>query len=230
MSTVIASEYGELLNFACVILPTSQVAKRVILCTTSKWQSPPITPISLATSSLRGCPMITPRSSHTSVKSPSIKGHSLFSKGGVLSGITPSCDVCSLVQIDEFGAVCGNDCSRYSIHLRSRLLPRKSTSSPLDNRAHPKANAGQASDLEGIHCEMHGIAEQIRIMNEINARLVQHLATNNPPPVTTPIPEDADRSRRTHQSGNHDSLNHQSASQGRSARSCRRQSASLHSR
>ncbi|GFZ14714.1 hypothetical protein Acr_24g0009040 [Actinidia rufa] len=38
-------------------------------------------------------------------------------------------------------------------------------------------NASQASDLESIHHEMYGIAEQIKIMNEINALLVQHLAT-----------------------------------------------------
>ena len=54
------------------------------------------------------------------------------------------------------------------------------------------ANNSQALDLEGIHREMHGIAEQIRIMNEINARLVQHLATNNPPHPTAPVQEDVD--------------------------------------
>ena len=59
------------------------------------------------------------------------------------------------------------------MHLRSRLLSRTSTSSPLDNRARLMANTSQASDLEGIiHREMHGIAEQIRIMNKINARLL----------------------------------------------------------
>ncbi|GFY87074.1 hypothetical protein Acr_05g0007130 [Actinidia rufa] len=35
---------------------------------------------------------------------------------------------------------------------------------------------------------MHGIAEHIRIMNENNALLIQHLTTNNPPPPTAPIP------------------------------------------
>ncbi|GFY96622.1 hypothetical protein Acr_11g0009280 [Actinidia rufa] len=34
------------------------------------------------------------------------------------------------------------------------------------------ANISQAPNLENIHREMHGIAEQIKIMNEINARLV----------------------------------------------------------
>ena len=38
------------------------------------------------------------------------------------------------------------------------------------------ANTSQAPDLEGLHREMHGIAEQIRIMNENNARLIQHLS------------------------------------------------------
>ena len=42
------------------------------------------------------------------------------------------------------------------------------------------ANTSQASDLEGLYREMHGIAEQIRIMNENNALLIQHLTTNNP--------------------------------------------------
>ncbi|GFZ06832.1 hypothetical protein Acr_18g0010020 [Actinidia rufa] len=38
----------------------------------------------------------------------------------------------------------------------------------------------QVPDLEGLHREMHGIAEQTRIMNENNARLIQHLTINNP--------------------------------------------------
>ncbi|GFY87276.1 hypothetical protein Acr_05g0009150 [Actinidia rufa] len=41
------------------------------------------------------------------------------------------------------------------MHLCSRYLPRPSTSSPLDNRAHPMANTSQAPDLEGFHCEIH---------------------------------------------------------------------------
>ncbi|GFY92975.1 hypothetical protein Acr_08g0013710 [Actinidia rufa] len=48
----------------------------------------------------------------------------------------------------------------------SRLLPRQSTRSPLDNITHQMVNASQAPDLKGIHREIHGIAEQIRIMNE----------------------------------------------------------------
>ena len=62
--------------------------------------------------------------------------------------------------------------SQYSMHLRRRVLLRQITSSPLDNKAHLMKNVDQALDLEGIHCEMHKIDEQIRIMNEINARLV----------------------------------------------------------
>ncbi|GFS44927.1 bromo-adjacent homology (BAH) domain-containing protein [Actinidia rufa] len=51
----------------------------------------------------------------------------------------------------SFDADCGNDSSRYSIHLRSRLLSRLSTNSPPDNRAHLMANTSQTPDLEGIH-------------------------------------------------------------------------------
>ncbi|GFZ05488.1 hypothetical protein Acr_17g0010600 [Actinidia rufa] len=76
-----------------------------------------------------------------------------------LSGITPAGNVCFLAQVAKFSAVCGNNSSQYSMHLRSHLLPRQSINSSLDNRAHLMANAGQASDLEGIHREMHGIAK-----------------------------------------------------------------------
>ncbi|GFZ07040.1 hypothetical protein Acr_18g0012100 [Actinidia rufa] len=58
-------------------------------------------------------------------------------------------------------------------------------------------NTSQASDLEGIHHEMHGIVEQIKIMNKINARLVRHLATNNLPPPTTLAPEAAEWQARS---------------------------------
>ncbi|GFZ20866.1 hypothetical protein Acr_29g0000280 [Actinidia rufa] len=61
------------------------------------------------------------------------------------------------------------------MYLRSRLLPRQSTSNPLDNRAHRTTNVGQAPYLDGIHREMHGITEQIRIMNEINSRLATRI-------------------------------------------------------
>ena len=70
--------------------------------------------------------------------------------------------------------------SQYSIHLRSCLLPRQSASSPLDNRVPPMANFNQATDLKGIHYEMHDIAEQIKVMNELDEHLVQHLT--QPPP------------------------------------------------
>ncbi|GFZ02291.1 hypothetical protein Acr_15g0008990 [Actinidia rufa] len=76
------------------------------------------------------------------------------------------------------------------MHLRSRYLPRPSASSPPDNRAPPMANTNQAPDLEGLHREIHGMAEQMRIMNENNARLVQLLAAANPlPPAAPPIPD-----------------------------------------
>ena len=47
------------------------------------------------------------------------------------------------------------------------------------------ANTSQALDLEGLHHEMHGITEQTKIMNVNNARLIQHLAMNNLPPIAT---------------------------------------------
>ncbi|PSS08046.1 Chromosome-anchoring protein like [Actinidia chinensis var. chinensis] len=89
--------------------------------------------------------------------------------------------------------------------LCSCLLSRPSASSPLENRAHPVANTSQAPNLEGIHREMHGITEKIRIMNKINARLEKHLATNNQPPPAAPISEDANQSRRSHRSGDQNS-------------------------
>ncbi|GFS43540.1 hypothetical protein Acr_00g0085640 [Actinidia rufa] len=86
------------------------------------------------------------------------------------------------------------------MHLRSRLFPRPSASRPLDNRAYPMANTSQAPDLEGLHREMHGIVEQIKIMNENNACLIQHLSINNMPPTTTPIQKEANRSCLSHKS------------------------------
>ncbi|GFZ06817.1 hypothetical protein Acr_18g0009870 [Actinidia rufa] len=68
------------------------------------------------------------------------------------------------------------------MHLRSHLLPRPSASSPLDDRAYPTTNTSQAQDLEGLHREIYGMAEQMRIMNKNNVVLIQHLAANNPPP------------------------------------------------
>ncbi|GFZ05834.1 hypothetical protein Acr_18g0000040 [Actinidia rufa] len=74
------------------------------------------------------------------------------------------------------------------MRLCNRLLPRPSTSSPVDNRAHAMVGHNQAPDLEGLHREMYGIAEQIRIMNKNNAYLIQHLIINNPPSPAAPIP------------------------------------------
>ncbi|GFS29200.1 hypothetical protein Acr_00g0005780 [Actinidia rufa] len=70
---------------------------------------------------------------------------------------------------------------QFSMHLRSRNLPRPSASSPPGNRSHPMANPAQAPDLEGLHREIHDMAEQMRIMNENNGRLMQLLAAANPP-------------------------------------------------
>ena len=53
-------------------------------------------------------------------------------------------------------------------------------------RAHPMANTSQASDLEGLHREIHGMGKRMRIMNENNARLIQHLVEVNPPPPVAP--------------------------------------------
>ncbi|GFY91039.1 hypothetical protein Acr_07g0012350 [Actinidia rufa] len=62
-------------------------------------------------------------------------------------------------------------------------------------------------------------------MNELNAHLEQQLVTNNLPPAITPVPN-ANRSHHSHRSGDCDSQNHQSASDGRSMRSHCRQSPS----
>ncbi|GFS31414.1 hypothetical protein Acr_00g0017170 [Actinidia rufa] len=99
------------------------------------------------------------------------------------------------------------------MHLRSCRLPRPSASIPLDNRAHPMANTSQVPDLEGLHREIHGMAEQMRIMNENNARLMQHLTINNPPPPASPAP-----SHRSHRSGNNESQNHRSIGRNRRRR------------
>ncbi|GFZ17188.1 hypothetical protein Acr_26g0004580 [Actinidia rufa] len=83
-----------------------------------------------------------------------------------------------------------------------RNLPRPSASSPLDNRAPPMANASQVPDLEGLHHEIHGMAEQMRIMNENNGRLMQLLAAANPPLPAAPLVPDVERSRHSNRSGN----------------------------
>ncbi|GFY84511.1 hypothetical protein Acr_03g0012850 [Actinidia rufa] len=87
------------------------------------------------------------------------------------------------------------------MHLRSRYLPRPSASSPLDNRAHPMANTSQVPNLEGLHREIHDMAEQMRIMNENNGRLMQLLTAANPQlPAAPPVP-DIERSRHSDRSG-----------------------------
>ncbi|GFZ14708.1 hypothetical protein Acr_24g0008980 [Actinidia rufa] len=90
---------------------------------------------------------------------------------------------------------------QFSMHLRSRNLPKPSASSPLDNRAPPMANASQVPDLEGLYHEIHGMAEQMRVMNENNARLIQLLAAANPQPPAAPFIPDVERSRHFNRSG-----------------------------
>ncbi|GFZ18321.1 hypothetical protein Acr_27g0000600 [Actinidia rufa] len=90
---------------------------------------------------------------------------------------------------------------QFSMHLRSRNLPRPSASSPLDNRAPPMANASQVPDLEGLHHEIHGMAEQMRVMNENNAHLIQLLVAANPQPPAAPSVPDVERSRHSNRSG-----------------------------
>ncbi|GFY82417.1 hypothetical protein Acr_02g0006570 [Actinidia rufa] len=99
------------------------------------------------------------------------------------------------------------------MHLRSRLLPKPSVSSPLDNRAHPMANTSQTSDLEGLHREIHGMVEQMRIMNENNARLIQHLTANNPSTLAPPTPH------CSHHSGDNESQSHHNTGRDRRRRS-----------
>ncbi|GFZ21709.1 granulin repeat cysteine protease family protein [Actinidia rufa] len=97
--------------------------------------------------------------------------------GGALSGLAPAfylCFICAGRPLIVRGPVPRNpsniDCwllaqiftttvwrrlweRQFSMHLRSRNLPRPSASSPLDNRAPPMANASQVPDLEApCHC------------------------------------------------------------------------------
>ncbi|GFY91372.1 hypothetical protein Acr_07g0015680 [Actinidia rufa] len=88
------------------------------------------------------------------------------------------------------------------MHLRSRNLPRPSASSPPGNGSHPMANPAQAPDLEGLHREIHDMAEQMRIMNENNGRLMQLLAAANPPLPAAPLVPEVERSRHSNRSGN----------------------------
>ncbi|GFY84514.1 hypothetical protein Acr_03g0012880 [Actinidia rufa] len=63
------------------------------------------------------------------------------------------------------------------------------------------ANTSQAPNLEGLHREIHGMAEQMRVMNEKNVCLIQLLAaTNSPPPVLPPI-LDIERYHHSYRSG-----------------------------
>ncbi|GFY98091.1 hypothetical protein Acr_12g0006320 [Actinidia rufa] len=64
------------------------------------------------------------------------------------------------------------------------------------------ANPAHAPDLEGLHREIHDMAEQMRIMNENNGRLMQLLAAANPPPPAAPLVPDVERSRHSNRSGN----------------------------
>ncbi|GFS29767.1 hypothetical protein Acr_00g0008310 [Actinidia rufa] len=93
------------------------------------------------------------------------------------------------------------------MHLLSRCLPRPNTSSHLDNNAHPMDNTSQAPNLEDLHREIHSMAEQMRVMNENNARLIQLLAMANPPPPAAPPIPDIERSHHSRRSGDH-SQNH----------------------
>ncbi|GFZ19480.1 hypothetical protein Acr_28g0001850 [Actinidia rufa] len=90
---------------------------------------------------------------------------------------------------------------QFSMHLRSRNLPRPSASSPLDNKAPPMANTSQVPDLEGLRHEIHGMAEQMRVMNENNARLIQLLTAANPQPPAAPSVPDVELSRHSNRSG-----------------------------
>ncbi|GFZ10956.1 hypothetical protein Acr_22g0003540 [Actinidia rufa] len=70
------------------------------------------------------------------------------------------------------------------------------------------ANTSQAPDLEGLHREIHGMAEQMRVMNENNARLIQLLAAANPPPPAAPPIPDIERFHHSCRSGDNHSQNY----------------------
>ncbi|GFY81104.1 hypothetical protein Acr_01g0009130 [Actinidia rufa] len=63
------------------------------------------------------------------------------------------------------------------------------------------ADPGQTPDLEGLHREIHDMAEQMRIMNENNGRLMQLLTAANPQPPAAPSVPDVERSRHSNHLG-----------------------------
>ncbi|GFY81001.1 hypothetical protein Acr_01g0008100 [Actinidia rufa] len=63
------------------------------------------------------------------------------------------------------------------------------------------ANPSQVPDLEGLHREIHDMAEQMRIMNENNGRLMQLLTAANPQLSAAPSVPDVERSRHSNRSG-----------------------------
>ncbi|GFY87157.1 hypothetical protein Acr_05g0007960 [Actinidia rufa] len=81
-----------------------------------------------------------------------------------------------------------------------RNLSRPSASSPPGNKSHPMANSSQDPDLEGLRREVHVMAEQMRIMNENNGRLMQLLTAANPQPLAAPSVPDIERSRHSNRS------------------------------
>ncbi|GFS32776.1 hypothetical protein Acr_00g0024560 [Actinidia rufa] len=59
------------------------------------------------------------------------------------------------------------------------------------------------------------MAEQIRVMNENNARLIQLLATTNPPLLAAPPIADIEQSHRSHHSGDNLSQSHSTSQEQR---------------
>ncbi|GFZ19274.1 hypothetical protein Acr_27g0010130 [Actinidia rufa] len=84
---------------------------------------------------------------------------------------------------------------------RAATYPDQVLAAPWIIELPPMANASQVPDLEGLHHEIHGMAEQMRVMNENNARLIQLLAAANPQPPAAPSVPDVERSRHSNRSG-----------------------------
>ncbi|GFZ06729.1 hypothetical protein Acr_18g0008990 [Actinidia rufa] len=84
------------------------------------------------------------------------------------------------------------------------------------------ANTSQDLDLEGLHRGIHGMAEQMRVMNKNNARLIQLLAAANPPPLASPSIPDIERSHHSHCSGHDHSQNNRKGEEVKRGRSPRR--------